>query len=973
MQSRLVRLLVVCAVPASLVAQAPDSSPADTAARSLPLTSGGRIGGARLDSLPVDDPVAAFAHIPGVFLRGGDVGILPNASFSIRGGMENGAATFVDGAPVRSQLTGAPLITPALNGIASVDVITGLAGAELSDAQGGVVSYRTPRGGDHLVTHWTAHTDEPFSSPVSVGYNRFSGLVSGPVPGARGLSFFASGMLQGQSSEYLGAGAQDVPTYVMGGMDTTITVPIGGGGGTTTQVLPRFVQWSGSCDAGTNGAACQGLSRPMDWRTLIQLQGNVRWTYGNGSSVSITGLAAGIQSRQFPGTLLGDPLLFNGEHDWSRLAVLNWHHTVNPALSVEAVMSLGTDRFISGPLTSVSELSSRDPSLGIELSTLGFSSLAGLGLPLSDQIIRNIRTYSGLRVPYLGQTQLSDFQDGRLNPYAMAGGNLYNGGVNAPLTFASERQVTGRWQATWRHAAHAVTVGVDTRGSDLTSYTAPSLLSAAFLDAWTASPTQFGLFAADRLRLGRVLIDAVLRYDRVNPGGELPVTPGFVFNDPNWSPLAATSDSAYAGSVSRVFQPTRDQSFVTPRIHVAAPIGPTTVVGLSAGEQLETPPAFAVADNSNSDLSFTNADAPFGRDVSYTASRMVELDVHQVLSYRARVDLGTYYRGHIPSYGYLIQNFDDPTNCQIVNGVRTCRQLTLNVLSRGETTHVWGIEVAAHQNLSDAVQVSALYSLAKSGAGGGVDLAANARAIAGVTGSVLPPGGSSSEGGTAEHAIGLSLDAVVSDRWAADGWRKALQRVAASAQFRMISGLPYTPLVNQGDGVTGPNENIPSGAMIAGNPGSASLPWTRYLDLRITKGVRANGLDWTIFADFRNLLNTRNLDGLFAETGDVTNALFETNVISGEFPVLANEASINGALGANNSVVLTNCANWQGSTGPLDCVMLQRAEARFGNGDGTFTQAEQTKAFDAYYQMLHGAWRFYGPQRTIRVGLELAF
>jgi hypothetical protein len=105
----------------------------------------------------------------------------------------------------------------------------------------------------------------------------------------------------------------------------------------------------------------------------------------------------------------------------------------------------------------------------------------------------------------------------------------------------------------------------------------------------------------------------------------------------------------------------------------------------------------------------------------------------------------------------------------------------------------------------------------------------------------------------------------------------------------------------------------------------------------------------------------------------VTNGLFQSGVISGEFPALANEAQGNGALGPNGSVMLSNCGGWQGSNGPLDCVMLQRAEARFGNGDGTFTQAEQTKAFTTYYNMLYGAWRFYGPQRTIRVGLELAF
>ena len=140
MHSTLVRIALLCAVPALLVAQTPDSTRRDSTARPLPLTSGGRISGGRLDSLPIDDPASAFAHIPGVFLRGGDVGLLPVASFSIRGGGFGTAATYLDGAPLRSAVDGAPLILPALNGISSVDVITGIPGVELGDVTDGVVS-----------------------------------------------------------------------------------------------------------------------------------------------------------------------------------------------------------------------------------------------------------------------------------------------------------------------------------------------------------------------------------------------------------------------------------------------------------------------------------------------------------------------------------------------------------------------------------------------------------------------------------------------------------------------------------------------------------------------------------------------------------------------------------------------------------------------------------------------------------------
>src|SRR5262249_33327421 len=156
--------------PAAIAAQSPDSVAHDSTARAPRIGTGARLTRAHLDSLPIDDAASAFAQIPGVFLRGGGVGLFPNIAFSILGGTGvGGPATFVDGAPVRSQLTGNPLVTPALNAIGTVDVTTGLAGAELSDIQNGVISYRTPAGGDRFQMHWSARTDQPFGSVASVG------------------------------------------------------------------------------------------------------------------------------------------------------------------------------------------------------------------------------------------------------------------------------------------------------------------------------------------------------------------------------------------------------------------------------------------------------------------------------------------------------------------------------------------------------------------------------------------------------------------------------------------------------------------------------------------------------------------------------------------------------------------------------------------------------------------------------------
>ena len=53
--------------------------------------------------------------------------------------------------------------------------------------------------------------------------------------------------------------------------------------------------------------------------------------------------------------------------------------------------------------------------------------------------------------------------------------------------------------------------------------------------------------------------------------------------------------------------------------------------------------------------------------------------------------------------------------------------------------------------------------------------------------------------------------------------------------------------------------------------------------------------------------------------------------------------------------------------------MLRRTEARFGDGDGVYTLAEQTNALNAYYDPFNGVAELLRAPRSIRVGFELNF
>ena len=217
------------------------------------------------------------------------------------------------------------------------------------------------------------------------------------------------------------------------------------------------------------------------------------------------------------------------------------------------------------------------------------------------------------------------------------------------------------------------------------------------------------------------------------------------------------------------------------------------------------------------------------------------------------------------------------------------------------------------------------------------------------------------------HAVGAWVALAVPDGWHSGSWLGTVFRgVRADLTARVTSGLPYTRLIiNSGEGII-----APAIGLYAETIGGANLPWTYLADLRVAKAIEAAGVRWTAYVEVRNLLNTTNLIGAFAETGSDVNDLYRSMVQSPEITVLQVEAPA-GARATDGSIDLTQaCSAWRT---PANCVALQRVENRFGDGDGHYTVDEQRRALDAYYESVYGAWRFHGPARTARVGLAVQF
>ena len=928
------------------------------------------ISGQSINSLPMDDVRNIIAVQPGVVESGAALGV------SIRGSRPGEQNVYIDGAPVRNSNSGGQGITVGTNAVEEASVTTGALGVEFGDAQSGVISFTTRSGGQKLSGSMNYQTDEPFGNSISLGLNRFEGSLGGPIPGMNNLKFFVSGVMQGQLSQTTGLGQNDVPTFVLGGTDTTVT------DGAGAQVaVPNFIQFGGQCDASKNfGFDCQGIRLPMNWSTNIQTQGKLSYTYGSGSSISLTGLANGLQGRNVPQTVIGDPALYSGYHTWQRLAVLNLNHSffksAERELAINLNFSYGSNDSLAGPLDPQTELNSRSPSMGLDFNTINFSGFGDLPFPITDQIIRNIRSNSGLRVPYLNQTELRNAQPYRINPYGLNGSNPFAAfpttGANATVTSYQEKRYRAFGQIDWQaNRFHRFNFGAEAKKTDLAYYNSGNIAQ-IFMDAYLVHPVTYAAWASDRLDLGDVVLELGGRYDYMNTKSLFANTPGRIFTNPAWQNGAGTNDAAYAASLAATMTPAQVHHTISPRLRVSFPITEKTDFRLSYSHQVQTPDFNTLLSGSNNDLSFTNTNDAFGRDVGFGKTIQFEFGVRHAFSPDLVLDVAAYNKDFVNQLTYRIVAYDDPAN--------PGRTQNLNILTTADFGYARGIDFKLDKRIGTWLDFSGGYTFQVARSTGSDPfsyLNTSARQISQVTGDrVPPPEQPLPTNDNRQHNFVGALTLNVPSDWQKGTTLGAIfDNVGLFTTFRAVSGLPFTRVVNVGGGATAPRTGFGLEANSAEPINSSVMPWTKFVDLRLNKGFKFGRADVTAFADFRNLLNFKNVVGLYAETDDVINQLYQTNILSPEFAGLRIEAQANGHLLSGGAIDLVpSCGTWTGTTaGPVDCVVLRQVEARFGNGDGVYSLDEQTKALNAFYTRFKGVQTFYGSPRQVRVGFELNF
>lgn len=956
-----------------------------------------------ISALPVDNVNQVLSLQPGV--------VEGRTGQTIRGGRPGEAATYIDGVLVRNLTGTTTSISVGTNAIEEASVTTGAIGAEYGDAQSGVVNLVTRAGGQRLRGNLSFSTDQPAGQVYGIGLNRLEASLGGPLL-ARGLTFFVGTTLQGQQNNRRAKGAENIPSYVLDGTDGSVTVAMEPGNPySDSQVvnLPKYTRFS------------SGSRARNAWSSNYSLDSKLQYSFGSGSRLSFTYHYTGSVAMNTGNTYatMENAATWNG----SSAYILNWNQNLlqsrERALFVDATLSYQKDQYIYSSVNPQWMSGHLSPFMNFSLARPDFEWTLK-SWPIDDRLIQNVRLADcntgrdaqrrglGGCVPYLNRSDLQGVASYRLSPYGFYSTTTGWTDTGSP-TLSQESRLQGRvnfdWQANRYNRVH---FGGDFLRDNLQYYNAAYYDALFAMDLYKDSPTTMGMFVSDRIDLGDIVIDLGLRYDRMKSGMIYPRAPGATFNDPirtgDLTTAFTAADSAMAQRCGDLYSTIHaagggtpadttawstcnyfnapSHAALSPRIGVVFPVTDRTGFRLSYSHQLQSPSFRQLASGSNIDKSITNTNDMFARDLTYGKTIMFEFGIRHAFSPDMVLDVSAYNKDAVSNIaGRIIPTFD-PATGKVVN---------VNMYTNADFGNTRGIDIKLDRRIGSIFQGTLVYTYQSNlttGSDPNEYISLISRGAANVLGDRTPPPQAlMTSGENRSHNISGNLAFNFPHGWhSGSAFGTILQDFGINATFQFASGLPYTPiLINSGSGIRGPANTL-EGATTAGTEtwNSGRMPWIKNVDLRVTRGFELGGRSLTLFADFRNLFNWTNLTRVFAETGDVVNQQYQDKTVTSWENSIITEAGSsyhladvtkNGVTTRMSVVDLTNCSDYAPSQnyGLVNCIMLQRAEARFGNGDKLFDTSELDSMLGSYYTASYGPWTNYNVGLNIRFGFELNF
>jgi uncharacterized protein YkuJ len=968
------------------------------------------VTGEQLDNAPIDNAASIVLLQPGVIT--GTCGVAGGSGarcVSIRGSRAGEEAVFVDGVPIRNMRNGEPAqVELPTNALSQVDVTTGGISARFGNAQAGVISYVTKSGSPDFGGAVSFMTDQLAPKDWRTYFNRGELSFGGPIPGIRNLAFFMGGTFEGNKYRALNSGYTDIPFLIPSGVDTTFrlarTSETGGAVDSVDVVVPNYVEWA------------NGRTSPTRQEDEINFTARLSYGLGQGSKIDLSYLgnrdqvlARGHADLYNPDAWVGT---FTTENVLTASGYFMLHQTAEQALALDLRASWQRDWFQTGTPRTEWLRDHLSPTLGFNVSNIEFV-MDPADWEVNEDLINAVR--SGALPPnalqlFENRSDLTKRQSVpgissplRLNPYGMREQWAFAGIGNQNQQFATEKRWYFSGSADWQmNRFNRLWIGGDATLGNTTNFFIPTYSGNTAVPV-AYEPKIFGAYLQDRLDIGDVVIEAGLRLDHFRPDGTFPRVPGFVFNVPDslrgdfvtLRPLNAgetdpegrlgvmhrlqpLADCGGASTASRRtnadgqvvcknnFIPAQDRTVFSPKLAVAFPVTATSTFRVSYGQNVQVPALTGTGglfDFNYRDLTTANINWTYGRDVEIPRTVLFEAGYRQLFGGNTVVDIAAYSKTNRNSLTYRRLPYQDPN---------TGGPLYINSLTNADYSLARGVDVRLDRRISEIADAGLSYSYIDARGTGSdpatyTDLLLRRNTnLSILTGAPVDPpelllpldqsrthtlSGRFSLMFGADYAEGSPLSPILSD-------------MGIFATVRVASGLPFTRLLNQANGQTGP----PSDAGLEGQPAEAlnasRMPAEKRFDLRITKGFEVAGRGARLFVDLRNPLGIVNTNAVYLETGSITNTRFRDDL----FDAYLREPTLDGDNLIDDFVIADENAE-----SALNRYMLEQAECRFGDCDGEYTVTEQRAALNAWYTMIRGPQTLVDKNQSLRLGIELAF
>ncbi len=827
-----------------------------------------------IDALPVRGIDNIIALTPGI--------VLQNNNIYVRGGRIDEVGYYLEGTNVTNAISSytanattghgaASNVTIPQDALEEIQVQAGGYTAEYGGANAGIISTQLKSGGptlkanlQYITDNWTfkgsknRYDGTQHLGTYSYGYNDITGSISGPLVGDH-IKFFA--LLDNLSQA--DRNPQQVNGFNLGTLGDAITPPYD----TLTLKYP------GGPQPGNNSNQYTGVATvTFDYNpTIVRLLGTytslrqrvgagiftmfdnnrlpIQDVYNGDFGIKLTHILSSqayfevnasyvFNTGKTYDPQLGDNFIAYGDSVANAKAGVPWYRRSQETQYGRYQLPLPYDIYSTFQFASPNY-----PLIGAgSASGINFNKYENDNLDLNASFSDELNKQNSLKIG--GEIQIMTFRS-----YTPPAVNLA-----AQLQGANTQQIQ----------AAMIKLGVNNYGYDVmgNSYSGSSNYSNGSIAP--KRPIFAGAYIEDRMEYKNLIVNAGLRYDYINTDNQTfadPSQPNLVFNGSTNNITGAQLKKVSAFNA------------LSPRLGFSFPITDQTVFHAQWGKFVQQPSLTTMylgpyqegfELNPNSGFFFST---PVGLDVRPTRTTQYEIGFTQQIGSFASFDITAYYK-----------NIAD----QVVFGVQSVAPTTgwrpYSVLVNGDFSTTDGVELSFNMRRTERFLVNGSISFENAQGTGN-----NPYSNAGEFGAPIDPSYVFVPHFIAplaqDHAITGNLN--IDYRFGKDDGPEVLHQFGASLLFTFASGHAYTLGDAKTPGNSDPNAPVavdPRNRLAIEALGASTTPSTFQLDLRLDKTVQLmDQLSANIFIQVVNLLNTKNVEDVFSNTGSAVTNGYLTN------------------------------------------------------------------------------------------------